>query len=50
MLGVSEEVSEHTLNIKPGSKPIKKGLCRFNADKHKAIAEELARLLTTVFV
>jgi hypothetical protein len=30
MPGVSREVTEHTLNIKPGSKPIKQGLSHFN--------------------
>jgi hypothetical protein len=30
---VSQEVAEHTLNIKPGSKPIKQGLRRFNQEK-----------------
>jgi hypothetical protein len=40
MLGVSQEVTEHKLNIKPGSKPVKQGLHRFN-EKHKTIGEEL---------
>jgi hypothetical protein len=40
MLGVSQEVTEHTLNIKPGSKLV----------KHRAMAEELSRLLATGFV
>jgi hypothetical protein len=26
LLGVSREVAKHTLNIKPGSKPIKQGM------------------------
>jgi hypothetical protein len=50
MPGVSREVTEHTLNIKPGSKPDKQGLRRFNQEKHKAIGEELARLLATGFI
>jgi hypothetical protein len=33
MLGVSQEVTERTLNIKPGSKPIKQRLRRFNQEK-----------------
>jgi hypothetical protein len=40
MLGVSQEDTEHTLNIKPGSKLV----------KHRAMAEELSRLLATGFV
>jgi hypothetical protein len=30
MSGIPSEVAEHTLNIKPGSKPVKQGLRRFN--------------------
>jgi hypothetical protein len=50
MLGVSREVAEHTLNIKPGSKPVKQGMRRFNQEKCKAIGEELVRLLVADFV
>jgi hypothetical protein len=31
MSGVSREVAEHTLNIKPGSKPIKRTSTRISA-------------------
>jgi hypothetical protein len=30
MLGISWEVTEHTLNIKPGSRPVKQGLQHFD--------------------
>jgi hypothetical protein len=50
MSGVSQVVTEHTLNIKPRSKPVKQGMCHFNQEKHNAIGEELARLLATCFV
>jgi DNA-directed RNA polymerase alpha subunit len=33
MPGVSQEVTEHILNIKPGSRPIKQGLRRFDQEK-----------------
>jgi hypothetical protein len=33
MLGISPEVMEHTLNIKPSSKLIKQGLQSFNKEK-----------------
>jgi hypothetical protein len=49
MLGVSREVTEHTLNIKPSSKPIKQGLRCFNQEKRRAMGEELSRLLTIGF-
>jgi hypothetical protein len=50
MPGVSWEVTEHTLNIKQDSKPIKQGLRCFNQEKHWAMGEELSKLLTTGFV
>jgi hypothetical protein len=34
MSGVSWEVTENTLNIKPRTKPIKQGLRCFNQEKH----------------
>jgi hypothetical protein len=50
MLGISREVTEHTLNIKPRSKSVKQDLHCFNPEKCKAIGEELARLLAAGFV
>jgi hypothetical protein len=50
MSGVSREVTEHTLNIKPDSKPIKQGLRCFNQEKRWAMGEELSKLLATGFV
>jgi hypothetical protein len=49
MSGISWEVTEHTLNIKSGFKPVELGLRRFN-EKRKAIGEELVKLLTTSFI
>jgi hypothetical protein len=34
MLGISWEAIEHTLNIKPGSRPVKHGLRHFIQEKH----------------
>jgi hypothetical protein len=45
MLGVYREVAKHMLNIKPSSKPVKQGLRRFDQEKHRAMGEELSRLL-----
>jgi hypothetical protein len=50
MSGISRDVTEHTLNINLGSKPIKQGLSRFNQEKCKAIGEELVSLLAIGFV
>jgi hypothetical protein len=50
MLGVSREVAEHTLNIKPCSRPIKQGMWCFNQEKRWAMGKELSRLLAAGFV
>jgi hypothetical protein len=50
MKGISREVVEHKLNIKPGSKPVKQRLRRFNDDKCKAIGEEILKLLSAGFI
>jgi hypothetical protein len=48
--GISREVAEHKLNIKPGSKPVKQRLRRFNDDKCKAISKEIMKLLSAGFI
>jgi hypothetical protein len=50
MSGVSQKVTEHTLNIKPGSKLVKQGMRRLNQERWQAMGEELSRLLATGFV
>ena len=50
MSGVPRELAEHTLNIDPKFKPFKQFLCRFNEEQHKAIGEEVARLLAAGFI
>jgi hypothetical protein len=50
MKGIPREVAEHKMNIKPGSKPVKQRLCRFNDDKCKAIGEEILKLLSAGFI
>jgi hypothetical protein len=50
MSGVSQEVVEYTLNIKPGSRPVKQGMQRFNQEKNRAMGKELSRLLAAGFV
>jgi hypothetical protein len=50
MKGISREVAKHKLNIKPGSKPVKQRLCRFNDDKCKVIDEEILKLLSAGFI
>jgi hypothetical protein len=50
MAGISREVTEHTLNIKASSRPVKQGLRRFNQEKPRTMGKELCRLLAASFV
>ena len=50
MPGISREVSEHALKIRPGSKPVKQRLRHFDQEKHRAIGEEITKLLVTGFI
>jgi hypothetical protein len=50
MPGVPREVTEHTLNIKPSSRPTKQGMRHFNQEKKRAMGEELSRLLAAGFI
>ena len=50
MLDILREVIEHTLKIRPGSKPVKQRLCRFDKGKRWAIGEEIMKLLVAGFI
>ena len=50
MPGIPREVVEHALKIRLGSKPMKQCLCRFNEEKHRAIGEEIEKLLAARFI
>ena len=50
MPGIPREVTEHTLQILLGSKPVKQRLCRFDKEKRRAIGEEIAKLLAAGFI
>jgi hypothetical protein len=45
MPDILREVIEHALRIKPGSKLIQQRLRRFDEEKHRAISEEIVKLL-----
>ena len=47
---ILREVTKHVLKIKSGSKPVKQRLCRFHKEKHRAIGEEIAKLLAAGFI
>ena len=50
MSGIPREVAEHALKIRPGSKLVKQRLCHFNKEKHRAIGEEIVKLLAAGFI
>jgi hypothetical protein len=49
MPGIPREVAKHALKIRPGSKPVKQRLRRFDEKKHRAIGEEISKLLAYGF-
>ena len=50
MPGIPREVAEHALWIRPGSKPVKQRLRRFDEEKRRAIGEEVMKLLVAGFI
>jgi hypothetical protein len=50
MLGIPREVTEYSLNIRPGSKLVKQRLRRFDEEKHRAIGKEISKLLAARFI
>jgi hypothetical protein len=50
MPGIPREVTEHTLEIRAGSKPVKQRLRRFDEEKRKVIDEEIHKLLEVGFI
>jgi hypothetical protein len=50
MPGIPKEVTEHTLEIRTDSKPMKQRLRRFDEEKHMVIGEEIHKLLEAEFI
>jgi hypothetical protein len=50
MPGIPREVTEHTLEIRASSKPVKQRLRRFDEEKRKVIGEEIHKLLDAEFI
>ena len=50
MPSIPREVTEHALRVVPGSKPTKQRLRHFDDERHRAIGEEIAKLLAAGFV
>ena len=50
MPGIPREVTEHALKIRLGSKSVKQCLRRFDEGKHRAIGDEIVKLLAAGFI
>jgi hypothetical protein len=50
MPSIPREVTEHSLDIRAGSKPVKQRLRRFDEEKRRAIGEEIHKLLAAGFI
>ena len=50
MPGVPRELAEHKLNADPKARLVKQSLRPFNEERHRAIAEEVQRLLAAGFI
>ena len=50
MPDISQEVTGHALRVILGSKPTKQHLHHFDDERHKAIGEDIAKLLAAGFV
>jgi hypothetical protein len=50
MTGVPRELTEHALQIIPGSKPVRQAMRRFEDEKRRAIAKEISKLLKAGFI
>jgi hypothetical protein len=50
MPGIWREVTKHALRIKLSSKPVQQRLRHFDEEKHRAIGEEIMKLLVAGFI
>jgi hypothetical protein len=50
MPGIPREVAEHSLDIRAGARPVKQSLLHFDEEKHRAIGEEVHKLLAAGFI
>jgi ribonuclease HI len=50
MSGLPRDVAEHSLDIRAGAQPVKQSLCRFDEEKHRAIGEEVHKLMAVGFI
>jgi hypothetical protein len=45
MPGIPRDVAKHSLDIRAGAQPVKQPLHQFDEEKHRAIGEEIHKLM-----
>jgi hypothetical protein len=50
MPGIPRNVAEHSLDIRAGARPVKQPLRRFEEEKHRAIGEEIHKMIAAGFI
>jgi hypothetical protein len=50
MPGIPRDVTEHSLDIRAGVRPVKQPLRRFDEERHRAIGEEVHKLMVAGFI
>jgi hypothetical protein len=50
MPGIPRDVTEHSLDIRAGARPVKQPLHRFDEEKRRAIGEEIHKLIAAGFI
>jgi hypothetical protein len=50
MPGIPRDVTEHSLDIRVGARPVKQPLRRFDEEKRRAIGEEIHKLMEAGFI
>jgi hypothetical protein len=50
MHGISRDVTEHSLDIRAGARPVKQPLRQFDEENRRAIGEEIHKLMAAGFI
>jgi hypothetical protein len=50
MRGIPRDVTEHSLDIRAGARPVKQSLHRFDEEKRRAIGKEVHKLMAAGFI
>jgi hypothetical protein len=50
MPGIPRDVAKHSLDIRADARPVKQHLRRFDEEKHRAIGEEVHKLMVAGFI